>query len=58
VRVVDEAGDLIKRRMGAVDSWETPRAPFEARLPDAPLLSCLSYYASPQEGFMTCGRDP
>jgi len=56
--VVDEAGDLIKRRMGAVDSWETPRAPFEARLPDAPLLSCLSYYASPQEGFMTCGRDP
>ena len=31
VRVVDEAGDIVKRRLGDVDSWETPRAPFEAR---------------------------
>lgn len=30
VRVVDEAGDIVKRRLGAADSWETPRAPFEA----------------------------
>ena len=28
---MDEAGDILKRRLGAVDSWETPRAPFEAR---------------------------
>ena len=28
---MDEAGDIVKRRLGAVDSWETPRAPFEAR---------------------------
>ena len=30
---MDEAGDILKRRLGAVDSWETPRAPFEARAP-------------------------
>ena len=31
VRVVDEAGDVVKRRVGEISSWETPRAPFEAR---------------------------
>lgn len=42
VRVVNEAGDIVKRRLGAVDSWETPRAPFEARAPPRPCASaCL-----------------
>ena len=29
VRVVGDEGDLVKRSLGAVESWETPRAPFE-----------------------------
>ncbi len=29
VRVVGDDGDLFKRSLGAVESWETPRAPFE-----------------------------
>lgn len=30
---MDEAGDVVKRRVGEVSSWETPRAPFEVCTP-------------------------
>ncbi len=29
VRVANEEGDVVKRSLSEVDSWETPRAPFE-----------------------------
>ena len=31
VRVASDDGDVFKRSLGEVDSWETPRAPFEVR---------------------------
>lgn len=31
VRLASDEGDVIKRSLGEVDSWETPRAPFEVR---------------------------
>ncbi|BDA50340.1 probable peptidyl-prolyl cis-trans isomerase FKBP5 [Coccomyxa sp. Obi] len=32
VRVASEDGDVFKRSLGEVDSWETPRAPFEVEV--------------------------